>query len=198
MKNIYFLLLLCTFVLFNGCSEESHASENTVVDNFLEAYTAQDYDTAKQYIASDSKASFVALQTLVANDSINDIVLGKMTNISYQVIGSDFQEESATMTLRIIYPNAGGAFMNAIGSIYVDASEGKLNDNAPEEVTAYIQSLLLTYLDTELEKMERERTVELIKEDEEWRIVMTEEFKNAISANMMNAIEELEIMGVQF
>ena len=198
MKKLYILLLLCALLLISGCSQESHASENTVVDNFLEAYMAQDFAEAEQYIASDSKESFTSLQSLIVNKEINDLVIRKMTAIKYSVISSDLKDQNGTMVIRIIYPNAGGAFMNAIGVMYVDASEGKLIKDSPETITRYIHSLLLTHLDQDLETMDREREVELVKENQEWRIVMTEEFKNAISANMMNAIEELEIMGVQF
>lgn len=198
MKKLYILLLISIVVSFSGCANESHASENTVIDDFFTAYKAQDYSTAKTFIATGSKDSFDSLQTLIADDSLNSILLNHMSKLTYKVLSSDLQENSATLKVRIIYPNAGGAFMNAIGTMYVDASEGKLSNDAPDQVTTYISGLLKKHLDTELETMDRERDVELVKEDGEWRIVMTEEFKNALSANMMNAIEELEIMGVQF
>ncbi|MBN2897701.1 MAG: lipoprotein [Clostridia bacterium] len=198
MKKIVIIFLASLMLIVTGCSKEVHASEDAVIDNFFSAYTSQDYSTAQNYVAADSQDSFASLQTLVADDEINGIILSQMSDMSYKIVSSEFLDNTAKLTVRIVYPNAGGAFMNAIGSMYVDASEGTLNDRSSEDMNTYIRGLLLTHLNAELEKMDRERTVELVKEDSEWRIVMTEEFKNAISANMMNAIEELEIMGVQF
>ena len=198
MKKIIFMLSLCLLLVLTGCASETHASDQTVIDDFFAAYSTQDYQTASTYVASDSKEAYSALQSLISNEQLNTIVLNHMSDVSYKVLSSDVKEDTATIELRIIYRNAGGAFMNAIGAMYVEASEGKLSDNSPEEVTEHIQSLLLSHLNTELETMDRTRTVELVKENDQWRLVMTEEFKNALSGNMLNAIEELKIMGVQF
>ncbi len=198
MKKIIFIISLCLLLVLSGCASETHASDQTVVDDFFDAYSIQDYDTASTYVAMDSKEAYSALQSLISNEQLNAIVLNHMSDVSYKVLSSEVKEDTATIELRIIYRNAGGAFMNAIGSMYVEASEGKLSNNSPEEVTEHVQSLLLSHLDAELETMDRTRTVELVQENDQWRIVMTEEFKNALSANMLNAIEELKIMGVQF
>jgi len=198
MKKNIFMLSLCLLLVLTGCASETHASDQTVIDDFFAAYSTQDYQTASTYVASDSKEAYSALQSLISNEQLNTIVLNHMSDVSYKVLSSDVKEDTATIELRIIYRNAGGAFMNAIGAMYVEASEGKLSDNSPEEVTEHIQSLLLSHLNTELETMDRTRTVELVKENDQWRLVMTEEFKNALSGNMLNAIEELKIMGVQF
>lgn len=198
MKKVYIILIATLSLIISGCAAESHASENTVIDDFFAAYIEQDYQTASSYIADDSKESFISLQTLVADETLNTVVLRHMSTVSYKVISSTLNEDTGTVQLRLIYPNAGGAFMNAIGTMYVDASEGKLSNNAPEEVTSYINTLLESHLNAELEAMDREKEIQLVKENDQWRILMTEELKNALSANMMNAIAELELMGVQF
>lgn len=198
MKRITMVITLCSLLVFTGCAKESHASENTVLEEFLQAYIAQDYETAATYISDDSKASYQALQSLIADEELNGIVLKHMSDLKYKVISTDLGDDTATVQLRIIYRNAGGAFMNAIGSMYVDASEGKLSNDSSETISVYIRELLLTHLNTELETMDRERTVSLVKKNDQWQIVMTEEFKNALSGNMLNAIEELELMGVSF
>lgn len=185
-------------LILTACAKESHASETSVIDDFFSAYLAQDFEIAKNYIASDDQISFDSLQNLISDQKMNDVVINHMTNMSYKVISTEEEGDQSTVQIRVIYRNAGGAFMNAIGSMYVDASEGKLSNDDPNTINTYIKGLLYKHLDQELETMDRERTMTLIKENDQWRIVLTEEIKNALSANMLNAIEELKIMGVQF
>lgn len=185
-------------LILTACAKESHASETSVIDDFFSAYLAQDFDTAKNFISSEDQESFNSLQKLISDQKMNDIVIKHMTNMSYKVISTTENGDQSTVTIRVIYRNAGGAFMNAIGAMYVDASEGKLSNDDPATINTYIKSLLYEHLDKELETMDRDRTMTLVKENDEWRIDLTEEIKNALSANMLNAIEELKIMGVQF
>jgi hypothetical protein len=198
MKKGLLLACLCMMLILTACAKESHASETSVIDDFFSAYLAQDFEIAKNYIASDDQISFDSLQNLISDQKMNDVVINHMTNMSYKVISTEEEGDQSTVQIRVIYRNAGGAFMNAIGSMYVDASEGKLSNDDPNTINTYIKGLLYKHLDQELETMDRERTMTLIKENDQWRIVLTEEIKNALSANMLNAIEELKIMGVQF
>lgn len=198
MKKAFLLACLCISLLFTGCVKESHASESSVVDDFFNAYLTQDFDTAKSYIALDSQSSFDTLQGLISDKKMNALVINHMTNMSYKVISTTEEGDQCSVQLRVIYRNAGGAFMNAIGAMYVDASEGKLSSDNSMTIQSYIKGLLYEHLDKELETMDRERTMTLVKENDQWRIVLTDEIKNVFSANMLNAIEELKIMGVQF
>jgi len=198
MKKGLLLACLCMMLILTACAKESHASETSVIDDFFSAYLTQDFETAKNYIASDDQVSFDSLQSLISDQKMNGIVLNHMTDMSYKVISTEEEGDQSTVQIRVIYRNAGGAFMNAIGTMYVDASEGKLSNDDPDTINTYIKGLLYDHLDQELETMDRERTMTLVKEDDQWRIVLTEEIKNALSANMLNAIEELKIMGVQF
>lgn len=198
MKKLLFIVTLCSLLTLAGCANESHASEQSVFDEFMTAYIAQDYETASSFITTDTTEEFKSLQSLISDKEINTIVLTQMSDVQYKVLSSQIDEDKATLNIRIVYRNVGGAFMNAIATMYIEASEGKLSDNSSEEVSKHVRELLFNHLDTDLETMNRERTVELVKMNDIWQVKITEEFRNALSANLLNAIEELKIMGVQF
>lgn len=198
MKKIFIIVTMCSLLALAACANESHASEESTFDEFMKAYIAQDYEVASTFVTGDTLESFTKLQTLISDKDINTIALRQMSDVKYKVLSSEIIDDKATLKVRIIYRNAGGAFMNAISTMYVQASEGKLSANSSDEISLHIRELLFNHLDTELETMDRERTVELIKVNEQWQVELNEEFTNALSANILNAIEELKIMGVQF
>ncbi len=172
MKKIIFIVILVSMLTLSGCTNESHASEQSAFDDFMKAYIAQDYGTAATYITTDTLSSFTSLQSLISDKEINSIVLKQMSDVDYKILSSTITEDTITLDIQIVYRNTGGAFMNAIATMYVEASEGKLSSNSSSEVSQYIRTLLFTHLDNELETMDRERTVILKKENEEWRIAL--------------------------
>ena len=201
MKKSHFIILSIIIMIFTipGCNEPEGDNPGEVVVNFLNAVMAEDYAKAKSYYIEnlDSVPTFrnklEDISPTVANELFHKISDFNYTTKKVTLDPND--SNKAYVTISMQYYDLTTVYTKIFTDYLKTDIEMTLDGSSDEEITKETEDTLLSSLNSCPLGYYKTIVLSLSKTDKVWkldRISENKEFLDALSGNIISAIEEFQ------
>ncbi len=187
IKFIYILFVLSTF-LFAGCSQIGSSPEYAL-SMYLDAFLLGNYEEAYRFISTEDKRT-KNLQEYLAEQSNGVLAFAQAlsSKTSYEIKEMTLTGNQAKAKIAVTAPNFGAIFIDVMGVAF----KYVFGDEENEE--NMVKMLEEKYRDKELPMTTTIQTLDLVKENNGWKVFLDWEVKETINTTMKEAkqLEEEE------
>ena len=187
MKKLIAILIVFTMLFsFAGCTS---AKPDKTVSGMLEAIKS--WDTAAMGGFIDINQLYADANVASENqDQMTDILKLITQNLSYQILNTKVDGDSAVVTVSITNTDMSAAMSEYMLNIFALAFSGNYATEAELETAAY--DLLKTSIQNNKSKtVTNQVDVQLTKQDKDWVVTMSDELTDAIFGGMITAANNL-------
>jgi hypothetical protein len=196
MKKIVSIILILTFVLIPvGCSEQSNPEDT--VDNYFKAVQKFDLETMNSLMAEPEEDNFEEMLDEEGDMAsyFMDYIKDNAKEIEYEITNTETEEDTAKVYVKTKFVNGSPLILKTFGELFTNlmAEAFSGNEMSDEEIEKMIVQIMEEKSqEIEIEFVESEVTVDLVKKDGNWYIEeVTDELANVITANFVKALEEI-------
>ncbi|MDO4869710.1 MAG: DUF4878 domain-containing protein [Bacillota bacterium] len=204
MKKLAIILVVCLAVTMSlfGCG--SNPTPTETADTFLNAVKAGDADTLKTVYEGDNFDVLALLFDDVESDggdAVDDEYFEKtltplLQDFDYKLSNEKIDGDKATVDVKITTYDIGGAFLAFMEDYFGQALELAFSGASDKEVEELANSIFEEKINKLTDKDYSETvTLDLVNKDGIWKVTKIDESSeliNAISGNMIKAIEEID------
>ncbi len=181
--TIAFLMVL-TLMACGGTSSDN--GPKTVVKDFFQALKDGDVKTASSYLVESDDT--------LGDEKQEEMLKTLFENLTYEIQSSDVKEDTAVIKTKITTVDLGIVFQDILAEVMTKALEMAGNDE--ESSQQEIEQLFVDLLnektkDPDVEKVTNEVEIKLVKKENQWLIEGDDAFINAITGNLMEAMQGL-------
>ncbi|MCT4663273.1 MAG: hypothetical protein N4A40_15555 [Tissierellales bacterium] len=177
MKKIFkILIVIMLFACLVGCAD---SEVKKTVENCLNAYKTGDILLAESYMTGIENENLMEL-----GQKDLDLFSEAFTYLEYEITGVDVESKSAKAKVKIKVkdmPKANGMLIDEIFRLSLKESKSGF------DIEAELKNLYEKFL-LEVGYVEAELDVELVKEDDKWKIKPNYDFKNKITGGLYSSV----------
>lgn len=187
-SKIIILIVLVIFAIFFVVTKAIESNIAKSVENFVVAFKARDNETAKQYV-SEETVSFLNLEEIPQTEELMKMFL---ENLSFDVMKVSKKGDEAIVKVRFYNKDFEKIMSNYMQKV-VELSIAMDEMSVTEEE---IETQLIGYLKEEFSSEENQIIesivdVKLVKIDKVWKIVVEDNFRNAMFPGLSKIVESL-------
>lgn len=187
-SKIIILIVLVIFAIFFVVTKAIESNIAKSVENFVVAFKARDNETAKQYV-SEETVSFLNLEEIPQTEELMGMFL---ENLSFDVMKVSKKGDEAIVKVKFYNKDFEKIMSNYMQKV-VELSIAMDEMSVTEEE---IETQLIGYLKEEFSSEENQIIesivdVKLVKIDKVWKIVVEDNFRNAMFPGLSKIVESL-------
>lgn len=189
-KHLVLLLSSCLCLSsLTGCAQSS--SEKTV-QNYLEAYQAHNQQQMNNYLLDEG-----TLDMLKSIDGLPPSVIARyqaiFSDFTYDIEREEVNADTASVYVKMTYKDAGTPSVEALHTYQEQAVTLDSNAVSEADILALLEENFLEALSHKLEPVEEIIVIPLSKDASgNWKITLSWELQNALTANMGLMVSELD------
>lgn len=199
IKRVSFITLFMSFILvfLTSCSSNS---EKKILDNFFRDFKNKSFEDSYNYLLDNElKQNFSDYINILSKgesedaDKLNDVILDKITNVNYEIIGdiNDNEDGSKEANIKISYYNISEGYENALEEFLSKSLDFNNLDelyNVDNIISIFVKHI------NKLKASTKDIKVSFSKDNRDLKIVLDEEFLNILVGDSVNILENFKSM----
>ncbi len=184
-------------VFLTSCSSNS---EKKILDNFFRDFKNKSFEDSYNYLLDNElKQNFSDYINILSKgesedaDKLNDVILDKITNVNYEIIGdiNDNEDGSKEANIKISYYNISEGYENALEEFLSKSLDFNNLDelyNVDNIISIFVKHI------NKLKASTKDIKVSFSKDNRDLKIVLDEEFLNILVGDSVNILENFKSM----
>ncbi len=181
------MVILITSLSLIACSPKP----NDTMDSFLQNFKKQDFKTAMTFVKGNDSSEALEFE----NEEEKKIVEGVLSKLEYEILSTEVKGDTATAKVKITSCNLPKILSTTLAelmpTLFASAFSQENVDDAKVEAMM-MENLLNAINDPKAPTTVAEINVELVKENNNWLIVPSEDLLNALTGNLSKMSELLD------